>query len=311
MVWALVTGCAGFIGSHLTEKLLEQNWNVLGLDNFHPYYDKRSKVDNLSNFLHHKNFQFFEGSILSENDLSSLDFDFDCIFHLAAIAGVRNSMKHPEEYFELNTNGTEKLLKKFNDVKKFIHASSSSVYGNLSKDETPVNENHPLNPISPYGESKKRAEEICLKFSKTHKTRVSVLRFYTVYGPRQRPDEAITKFIRLALKGSSIPIYGNGEKIRDFTFVSDIVNGIILAEKFGDGVYNLGSARTITVNEMVSTIEKNMNTKIQKQYLDSPPGDVEITHADISKAEKELNYKPQTNFEDGIKASINWCKSLM
>ena len=308
---ALVTGCAGFIGSHLTEKLLEQNWNVLGLDNFHPYYDKRSKVDNLSNFLHHKNFQFFEGSILSENDLSSLDFDFDCIFHLAAIAGVRNSMKHPEEYFELNTNGTEKLLKKFNDVKKFIVASSSSVYGNLSKDETPVNENHPLNPISPYGESKKLAEEICLKFSKTHKTRVSVLRFYTVYGPRQRPDEAITKFIRLALKGSPIPIYDKGGKIRDFTFVSDIVNGIILAEKFGDGVYNLGSGRPITVNEMVSTIEKNMNTKIQKQYLDSPPGDVEITHADISKAEKELNYKPQTNFEDGIKASINWCKSLM
>ena len=126
---ALVTGCAGFIGSHLTEKLLEDSWNVLGLDNFHPYYDKRLKVNNLSNFLHHKNFQFFEGSILSENDLSSLDFDFDCIFHLAAIAGVRNSMKHPEEYFELNTNGTEKLLKKFNDVKKFILASSSSVYG--------------------------------------------------------------------------------------------------------------------------------------------------------------------------------------
>jgi len=126
---ALVTGCAGFIGSHLTEKLLEENWNILELDNFHPYYDKRLKVDNLSNFLHHKNFQFFEGSILSENDLSSLDFDFDCIFHLAAIAGVRNSMKHPEEFFKINTNGIEKLLKKFNDVEKFILASSSSVYG--------------------------------------------------------------------------------------------------------------------------------------------------------------------------------------
>ena len=307
---ALVTGCAGFIGSHLTEKLLEENWNVFGLDNFHPYYDKRLKVDNLSNFLDHKNFQFFEGSILSENDLSSIDCDFDCIFHLAAIAGVRNSLKHPKEYFEINTNGTQKLLKKFSNVEKFILASSSSVYGDINKDETPVSENHPLNPISPYGESKKQAEEICLRFSKTYKTKVSILRFYTVYGPRQRPDEAITKFIRLAQAGKPIPIYGDGTKERDFTFVNDIINGIILAEKFGKGIYNLGSTKPISINKMVSFIEKNMNMKIQKQYLDSPPGEVEITHADIYKAKKEINYNPQTNFEDGIKASILWCKNF-
>jgi UDP-glucuronate 4-epimerase len=305
---ALVTGCAGFIGSHLTEKLLEEGWDVTGLDNFHQYYDKKLKIKNLEFFLKNKNFTFYEGSILSEPDLESLNSEFDCIFHLAAIAGVRNSIENPDEYFRINKIGTKNLLEKFSKVKKFVFASSSSVYGDIEKHETPVKEDHPLNPISPYGESKKQAEEICQEFSKTHSIQVVILRFYTVFGPRQRPDEAITKFIRLAIDDKPIPIYGDGSKERDYTFVSDIVNGIILAEKNGNGIYNLGSSIPISINKMVSTIEQNLNKKIQKDYLASPPGDVEITHADISKAKNEIHYFPKTNFEDGIKASINWCK---
>jgi len=238
MKTVLVTGCAGFIGSHLTEELLKKNWKVIGLDNFHPYYSRKLKELNLEQAKSNKDFKFIEGSILSDTDLDRISSTIDYVFHFAAIAGVRNSILHPEEYFKINVDGTQKILDKFGKTCKIIFASSSSVYGNVSPEDFPVSEDHPLCPIAPYGESKKVAEELCIKFSKKFDKEIPILRFYTVYGPRQRPDEAFTKFIRLCQAGKPISIYGDGSKERDFTFVSDIVNGSILAAQKGNGVYN-------------------------------------------------------------------------
>jgi len=303
----LVTGCAGFIGSHLTEELLRQGWEVIGIDNFHSYYSRKLKELNLQKAKQYKNFDFIEGSILSDNDLKKLPSEADYLFHFAAMPGVRNSILHPEEYFEVNIKGTAKILEGFQNVGKIIYASTSSVYGNVKPEDFPVKEDHELNPIAPYGESKKRAEELCIKFAKEHDAKIAILRFYTVYGPRQRPDEAFTKFIRLVQAGKPIPIYGDGNKERDFTFVSDIVNGSILAANKGIGTYNLGTGKPITINQMVSALEEVMKVKILREYVESPKGDVEKTHADISKARKELGYIPKVSFDEGVKQCVEWC----
>jgi len=305
MKCALVTGCAGFIASHLVERLLLDNWNVLGLDNFHPYYDKKLKLQNLANFKDHKNFEFVEGSIL-DLDLLKKFSNVDTVFHLAAIAGVRNSFNNPQEYFDINVKGTENILKTFQNIDELVFASSSSVYGELKQSEFPVKETHSLNPISPYGESKKQSELLCENYSKLFKIRTSILRFYTVYGPRQRPDEAIMKFLNLSISREPIPIFDDGTKIRDFTYISDIVNGIILSQKFGNGTYNLGSGNPISVNQMVDIIEEKLGKKIKRQYVDSPKGDVFKTHADITKAQKELNFSPTIKFQNGIEKTIEW-----
>jgi len=304
---AIVTGCAGFIGSHLVEKLLEKNWNVTGIDNFHPYYPRKFKELNLVEAKKHSNFNFIEGSILDKNDLKLLPNKVNYVFHFAAIAGVRNSMKHPEEYFEINVRGTSNLLEKYKTVDKFVFASSSSVYGNIQPDEFPVKEEHSLNPISPYAESKKQAEQLCLKYGRDFNMKNVILRFYTVYGPRQRPDEAFTKFIRLTQAEKPIPVYGDGTKERDFTYVADIVDGSILAAQLGSGIYNLGTGQPIILNQMISALEKSLGKKIQKNYIPSPEGDVEKTHADISKGKKELGYEPKYNLEKGIDECVNWC----
>ena len=304
---AVVTGCAGFIASHLVDELLKNNWIVYGIDNFHPYYDRELKELNLKHLKKSKNFTFIEGSILSKSDLNKIPKNIDYLFHYAAIAGVRNSILHPDEYFKINLDGTKILLQNFIKIKKIIFASTSSVYGEVSSNDFPVSENHLLNPISPYGESKKLAEEFCQQFVIKNQIELVILRFYTVFGPRQRPDEAFTKFIRLILDKKPVPIYGDGNKMRDFTYVSDIVNGSILASTKGSGVYNLGTNNPITVNQMVSTIEKLMELKIQKKYVKSPTGDVQKTHANISKAQKELGYSPNMLFEDGVRNCIKWC----
>jgi nucleoside-diphosphate-sugar epimerase len=305
---AIVTGCAGFIGSHLVDELLKNNWIVYGIDNFHPYYNRDLKELNLKNLKKSKNFTFIEGSIISKSDLNKIPKNIDYLFHYAAIAGVRNSILHPDEYFKINLDGTKILLQNFFKIKKIIFASTSSVYGEVDSNDFPVKETHSLNPISPYGESKKQAEEFCQQFTDQNGIDLTILRFYTVYGPRQRPDEAFTKFIRLILNGKSISVYGDGNKERDFTYVSDIVNGSLLAAEKGVGIYNLGTNHPVTVNHMISTIEKLMEQKIQKEYVKSPIGDVQKTHADISQAEKELGYFPKISFEEGVRNCINWCK---
>lgn len=308
MPFALITGCSGFIASHLVEELLKKNWTVIGIDNFHPYYSRKLKEQNLNHFINHENFTFLEGSILSKQVLSKIPDNVDYVFHFAAIAGVRNSIENPKEYFEINVKGTLNLLEKFSSVKNFVFASSSSVYGNLQSTELPVKEDHSLNPISPYGESKKQAEQLCLDLATNYDTNVTILRFYTVYGPRQRPDEAITKFIRLAQQKKPIPIYGDGTKERDFTYVSDIVHGSILAALYGKGIYNLGTGNPISVNQMVEIIEKAMGVKIEKKFLPNPQGDVEKTHADISKAKNEIHFIPKMSFDNGISECVQWCE---
>jgi len=311
MISAIVTGCAGFIGSHLVEKLLEKNWDVTGIDNFHPYYSRKLKESNLINAKKNPNFEFVEGSILSKENLLKLPEKVNYVFHFAAIAGVRNSLKHPDEYFKINVDGTRNVLERYKQVDKFIFASSSSVYGNLQPDEFPVKEDHPLNPISPYGESKKKAEELCLRYFKDFKKKIAVLRFYTVYGPRQRPDEAFTKFIRLTQSNKPIPVYGDGTKQRDFTFVSDIVNGAILTVLKGEGIYNLGTGKPITLNQMISALAKSIGKKIKRNQLPSPEGDVEKTHADISKAQDELGYFPEYTLGKGMDACVKWCNETL
>ena len=243
---------------------------------------------------------------MSDVDLSNLPTNVDYVFHFAAIAGVRNSILHPDEYYEINLKGTEKILEKFSHGEKIIFASSSSVYGEIPMDAFPVNEERTLNPISPYGESKKLAEEICLKFQKNNENDLAMLRFYTVYGPKQRPDEAVMKFLNLIHNKNSIEIYGNGNKERDFTYVGDIVNGAILAAEKGNGVYNLGTNNPITVNKLVSIIEKITKKSIEKKFVESPEGDVQKTHADITKAKNELGYIPKIGLEEGIKKSVTW-----
>jgi len=302
---ALVTGAAGFIGSHLVERLIGEGWRVTGMDNFHPYYDRRLKEDNLRGFLHHENFEFIEGSILSEDDLGRCG-QVDSVFHLAGIAGVRNSMECPDEYYRTNIRGTASLLGRFSDVDDLVFASSSAVYGDLKDEELPVGETHPLNPISPYGDSKRQAEGLCLDYAGESRVRTSILRFHTVYGPRQRPDEAIMKFIGLAAAGRPVPVYGDGGKMRDYTFVSDIVDGMVLAQKRGSGVYNLGSGNPVSINEMVSVLEEGIGKKIARDHVEPPEGDVEKTHADISKARRELGFSPRTDLRSGIIRSIEW-----
>lgn len=308
---AIVTGCAGFIGSHLSEELLKNKWKVIGIDNFHPYYARNLKELNLLACLEDPNFEFIEGSILSDEDLKKLPECVDYVFHFAAIAGVRNSIEFPDEYYRINVIGTNNLLEKFKNIEKFIYASSSSVYGNLKEDDLPVIEDHPLNPVSPYGNSKMKAEQICVEYAEKNDSKITILRFYTVYGPRQRPDEAIMKFIRLAQAKHPIPIYGDGSKERDFTFVSDIVRGSILAATKGNGIYNLGTGKTITVNEMIEIIEKSMGLKLEKQFLPNAPGDVEKTHADISKAKYQLGYEPKVSFTKGIEECVKWCNETI
>lgn len=303
---AVVTGCAGFIGSHLVEKLIEKNWSVIGFDNFHSYYSRKIKEFNLTSVKNNPNFEFIEGSILKKEDLNRLPTKMNYVFHLAALSGVQNSFKQPQEYFDINVDGTSNLLTKFKNVDKFVFSSSSSVYGSLQPEEFPVKEDQIPNPISPYGESKKQAEILCKNFNKTHGLNITILRFHTVYGPRQRPDQAVTKFMQKTQMNNPIPVYGDGTKERDYTFVSDIVNGIILAAENGEGVYNLGSGKPISLEQMIKTLETTMGKKIIRNYMPNPHGDPAKTFADITRAKKELNYFPQFSFEQGLKKCVKW-----
>ena len=303
---AVVTGCAGFIGSHLIEKLIKKNWSVIGFDNFYPNYSKRIKLYNLTKVKNNLNFEFIEGSILKKEDLNQLPTNVNYVFHLAAIPGIKNSFNEPKEYFDINVNGTANLLTKFKNVDKFVFSSSSSVYGNFPSEEYPVKEDHILHPISPYGESKKQAEELCINSSKVNGQKIAILRFHTVYGPRQRLDQAFMKFMQKIQIKNPIPIYGDGTKERDFTYVSDIINGIILASEKGEGIYNLGSGKPISLDQVIRTLEKTIDEKITRNYITSPKGEVTKTFANITKAMNELNYFPQFSFEQGLKKFVEW-----
>jgi nucleoside-diphosphate-sugar epimerase len=310
----IVTGCAGFIGSHQTERLLKDGQDVVGIDNFHGYYDRELKQENIAEVRRTAersdgSFRLVEGDIRNSEDLQELPEDARYVFHHAAIAGVRYSIDNPVKYTDINVLGTSKLLAHLENAAKFVFTSSSSVYGEVSEEELPVDEDRDLDPIAPYPMSKKQAEETVRLRSKLYGIDHAIVRPFTVYGPRQRPDEAFTKFIKMILDGEPVTIYGDGEQSRDFTHVEDIVSGCMKAAEKGDSTYNLGSNRRVTVNRMVQVLDQVMDEQVETKNTEQPEGDVSHTHADISKAERHLDYKPEKEFRRGVEECVKWVKS--
>jgi len=306
-----LTGVAGFIGSHLAESLLNRGDAVIGIDNFDPFYSKRIKEKNLSYFNDHPNFKFYEESIINLDGLQRIfrNHQITHIIHLAAKAGVRPSIQEPLAYQKTNIEGTVNLLElcKTFDVRNFVFASSSSVYGNNKK--VPFAETDIVDyPVSPYAATKKAGELICYTYHHLYDINVFALRFFTVYGPRQRPEMAIHKFTRLIDEGKPIPVYGYGKPRRDFTYIDDIIQGVLASVDRVKGyeVINLGESQTIQLSRLIDLIEENLQKKAIREEMPMQAGDVEQTFADITKAKKLLNYQPQTPIEEGIKKFVDW-----
>jgi UDP-glucuronate 4-epimerase len=308
----LVTGAAGFIGSHLCERLIGDNHIIMGLDNFDPFYDRRIKESNIKALIKSDKFELVEGDIRNANCVESICKDnIDIIIHLAAKAGVRPSIEDPIGYADTNINGTLVMLeaaKKY-DIKKFIFGSSSSVYGNNKK--IPFSETDNVDfPISPYAATKKAGELICHTYHHLCKMDITCLRFFTVYGPRQRPDLAIHKFAKLIDQGKPIPVFGDGSMMRDFTYIDDIINGVAASiEKCkGYEIYNLGESRPVRLDDLIREIEKALGKKAIIERFPLQPGDVERTYADVSKAKKQLGYNPNTEIAVGLKKFVEWLR---
>jgi len=316
----LVTGAAGFIGSHLCERLLDDDWAVVGVDNFDDFYDPQIKRQNISECLKNSSFQLVEADIRDSAAMNKAvgacteqgrRNGIEIIVHLAARAGVRPSIAQPLLYADVNINGTMVLLEaaKKHEVGKFVFGSSSSVYGNNKK--VPFSEDDNVDfPISPYAATKKSCELICHTYHHLYAINITCLRFFTVYGPRQRPDLAIRKFARLIEQDKPIPIFGDGSMMRDFTYIDDIIEGVVAAMQkcAGFNIYNLGESRPITVNDLVTQIEGALGKKAIKEYMPPQPGDVERTYADVTKAIKELGYKPKTTIERGLAEFVKWLR---
>jgi UDP-glucuronate 4-epimerase len=309
----LITGCAGFIGSHLSERLLKEGHQVVGIDNFDPFYKREIKEQNLKGLLGNSHFQFIEGDLKNSNIFDQIGIDLDIIVHLAAKAGVLPSLKDPIAYLNDNVIATQNLLNlcKERHIKKFVFASSSSIYGNNKS--IPFTETDNVDrPISPYAASKKACELITHTAHHLDNLDVVNLRFFTVFGPRQRPDLAIHKFIKLVDEGKEITMYGDGSTSRDYTFVNDTVQGIVSACNYisaHDNVYeivNLGNNTPVKLKDLIATIEKVMNKKVNINHQPMQPGDVDITFANIDKAKKLFNYAPSTTLEEGIASFVKW-----
>ncbi|MXV17479.1 GDP-mannose 4,6-dehydratase [Hufsiella ginkgonis] len=309
----LVTGGAGFIGSSLVDVLIEQDHQVVIYDNFDPFYARETKLNNLRNAIGSSGAILVEGDIRDKKLLTATleDNNIELVIHLAAKAGVRPSIKHPVEYFDVNVNGTVSVLESMRNagVTRLVNASSSSVYGNNRK--VPFAETDPVdNPISPYAASKRAAELSCSVYSHLYGFDITSLRFFTVYGPRQRPDLAISKFTSLIQQEDPIPFYGDGTTARDYTYITDIVNGIIAAVHHLNGyqLYNLGGRHTTTLKELVDHLAALLDKQAVLNPLPPQQGDVEKTWADTSKALVKIGYRPQVGIVDGLKRFIEWYK---
>ncbi len=307
----LVTGGAGFIGSHLVDHLLARGDDVVCLDDFNDFYNPALKRENVERHKTYSRYRLMEGDIRDVELLSSLfsQFDIRKIVHLAARAGVRPSLQQPLLYEDVNVRGTIHLLDLARDrkVDQFIFASSSSVYGGNTK--TPFHEDDRISrTVSPYAATKYAGELMCYTYHHLYGIPTTCLRFFTVYGPRQRPEMAIHKFTRLIYEGKPIPFFGDGQTGRDYTYIDDIIQGVRAAidRPFAFEVFNLGESFCVTLEDLVRLLEKTSGRKAELQNLPPQPGDVEITYADISKARQMLGYQPRTALAEGLTKFINW-----
>jgi UDP-glucuronate 4-epimerase len=309
----LVTGGAGFIGSHLVDRLLAEGvWRVAVVDDFNDFYAPSVKRENVREHLRDTSYRLYEADIRRREKLEDVfkEEKFDCIVHLAARAGVRPSLAEPMLYSETNINGTLNLLElaREHGVKQFVFGSSSSVYGINAK--VPFSEEDPIRqPISPYAATKAAGELVCHTYSHLYGIRCVCLRFFTVYGARQRPDLAIHKFAKLITEGRAIPVFGDGTTRRDYTYIDDIIAGVRAAidyERSDYEVFNLGESQTVELSRLIELLEKelDLNALIDRQPMQ--PGDVPQTFADVTKARQLLGYNPQTKIEDGIKRFVEW-----
>ena len=312
-----ITGGAGFIGSTLSEKLLSLGNKVVAIDNFCDFYNPKIKEKNVKELLLNPNFKLYRADIRDREAVKKI-FDenkIDVVMNLAAMAGVRPSIENPCLYQEVNCLGLQNILEemKLHNVKNGVLASSSSVYGNCK--EVPFRENMIVDyAISPYAATKKANEVMAHVYHKLYDMNIIMLRFFTVYGPKQRPDLAINKFTRLMLEGKEIPMFGDGTTSRDYTYIDDIVNGIIksceytLENKNVYEILNIGNSSPTSLKEMINTIARVLGVEPKIKQLPMQPGDVDRTYADISKAKKIIGYEPKTTFEEGIKKFVNWYK---
>jgi len=315
----IVTGCAGFIGSHLCEKLLKDGSFVLGVDNFDPFYSRSIKESNMRNFINHPNFKFLEFDLSNKEELNKQlkGTNANLIIHLAGKAGVRPSIENPESYIRANIISTQNILSfmKDNGIKKLAFASSSSIYGNTK--DTPFNEDQDVNkPISPYAFTKKACELLNYTYHALYGIDILNLRFFTVFGPRQRPDLAIHKFTRLILNNQEIPMFGDGSTARDYTYFEDTINGICLSAEYlfkyknVFEIINLGNNHPVKLLDLIATIEKATGEKAKIKQLPMQSGDVEITYANIDKAKRLLGYQPKYSFKEGINNFVVWYKQI-
>jgi UDP-glucuronate 4-epimerase len=314
MLTVLVTGCAGFIGSHLCEKLLGAGHRVIGLDNFSSFYPRPIKERNMGGFIDHPQFQFHELDLRDKAALTAaISGTVDVVAHLAAKAGVRPSISDPEAYIDVNVKGTNNVLELMRKLgcKKLFFASSSSIYGNQKQipfREDSLNES----PISPYAFTKRSCELMNYTYHHLYDFDVLNARFFTVYGPRQRPDLAIHKFVRMAHEGVPISMFGNGETSRDYTFIDDIIDGIqksltyLMGHQHVFETINLGNNKPIQLKALIALISEVTGKELGIEQLPPQEGDVDITYADINKAKTLLGYTPKTAFNEGIKQFYDW-----
>ena len=313
----LITGGAGFIGSTLSERLLKEGDKVVSIDNFCDFYNPKIKENNIKDFVEDENYKIYKVDIRDRKAIKQIfdENEIDVVVNLAAMAGVRPSIENPVLYQEVNCLGLQNILEemKLHNVKNGVLASSSSVYGNCK--EVPFREDMIVDyAISPYAATKKSNEVMAHVYHKLYDFNIIMLRFFTVYGPKQRPDLAINKFTRLMLEDKEIPMFGDGSTSRDYTYIDDIVDGIIKSCKYVEEnkniyeILNIGNSSPTSLKEMIQTIAEALNVVPKIKQLPMQPGDVDRTYADISKAKKLINYSPKTSFKEGIDKFVVWYK---
>jgi UDP-glucose 4-epimerase len=307
---ALVTGCAGFVGSHLCERLIANDIDTVGIDCLSDYYEPQLKLDNLSSLAPNPHFRFVLLDLLDINNYKQLLDEADLIFHLAAQPGVRASWGASfDTYLKNNVLATQQLLELARDAKrlrKFVYASSSSVYGQTQAEK--VSEDYRTQPFSPYGVTKLAGEHLCSLYEANYGVPTISLRFFTVYGPRQRPDMAFNRLVNAALTGKTFSLFGDGTQERDFTFVQDVVNGLMRAALTENamGVYNIGGGHVVSLNEVISLVQELTGNEVKLQHMEAQKGDVRRTSADISKIQRVLGYQPQVQIREGLRSEVDY-----